>query len=202
MLDRRLADVAPISDDGVGDFAFQQLRRRQVAAHRVDGRAAVVEAEHGVWVREREVGVVECRDGTDVLPVSVEQVSLHVQPEVLRTRDDLRAEVVGVGEVDLQQVEHGGRLEDVDTHGGDERVFLRAVCREAEHGRVHLHRLQLLARRLLGKVDDASRVVNLHESERGGTLFVHGKRGDGDVRVGDAVVAHESLVVHAVQVVA
>jgi len=45
-------------------------------------------------VCEREVGLVEGAHGTNVLPVALEQVGLHLEAKVLGTRNDVAAKVV------------------------------------------------------------------------------------------------------------
>ena len=65
-------------------------------------------------------------------------------------------------------------LEDVDTHGGDVGELLGALGVEAEDGGVHLHSLELVTGGLLREVDNASGAVNLHQTESGGALLVHG----------------------------
>ena len=70
------------------------------------------------------------------------------------------------------------------------------------HRGVDRHGLEGVPLGLLGKLDDAARVVDLHQPEVGGAVALDGESADGDVGVGGAVVLDELEVVHAVEVVA
>jgi len=200
--DDGLLDEAAVTDGGAGHVGVEELAGGQEAGLRVDGGAAVVERElRLLGVVAVQVRVVERLNGTDILPVAVVQESLDVHAHVLGGGDDLAAEVVGLGEVLVEQRLHRLRGEDVDAHGRDEGHLLGALLVEAKDGGVHRHRLQGVALGLLREVNDATGIVDLHETERRGALLVHGDGGDSDVGANLAVLLDEGAVVHAVQVV-
>mmetsp|Transcript_13711 Transcript_13711/g.45106 ORF Transcript_13711/g.45106 Transcript_13711/m.45106 type:complete len:368 (-) Transcript_13711:407-1510(-) len=202
VLDGGALDEAAVADDGVHHLGLGHLGRREEAALGVDGGVAVVEGEVGRFaLGEREVGAVKGADGSDVLPVSVKEVSLHVVAEVLRARDDLPAKVERLRHRVLEELPHHLRLEDVDAHRGDVRHLLGALRVEAEDGGVAAHRRERVALRLFRKLHNLARVVNLHDAERRGALLVHRERRHRDVGAALAVLHHEILVVHAVEVV-
>ena len=87
-------------------------------------------------------------------------------------------------------------------HRRHERLPLRLRRVQPQRRRVHPHRVQRRPLGLLGKLDDAARVVDLHQPEVGGAVALDGESADGDVGVGGAVVLDELEVVHAVEVVA
>ena len=197
-----LLDEAAVADGALGDLGIEKLAGGEEARLGVDGGTSLVEAELGLLgVVAREVSVEECLDGTDILPVAIVEECLNVHAEVLGVGDDLTAEVVARGEVLHKQLLHGPGVEDVDTHGRDVRHLLGALGIESEDGGVHHHRLEGVARGLLGEVDDLAGVINLHEAERRGALLIHGHSGDGDVSLGLSMLEDEGLVVHAVEVI-
>ena len=197
-----LLDEAAVADGALGDLGIEKLAGGEEARLGVDGGTSLVEAELGLLgVVAREVSVEECLDGTDILPVAIVEECLNVHAEVLGVGDDLTAEVVARGEVLHKQLLHGPGVEDVDSHGRDVRHLLGALGIESEDGGVHHHRLEGVARGLLGEVNDLAGVINLHEAERRGALLIHGHSGDGDVSLGLSMLEDEGLVVHAVEVI-
>mmetsp|Transcript_32036 Transcript_32036/g.79199 ORF Transcript_32036/g.79199 Transcript_32036/m.79199 type:complete len:279 (+) Transcript_32036:164-1000(+) len=165
-----LGDKAPVADGAQGHHAVHQFAGGQEARHGVDGPRMVVEGKPRLLrVVAHEVGVVECLDGPDVLPVPVEEERLHVHAEVLGGGDHLTSEVVGVGEVGGEQLLHGIPAEDVDAHGGDVRHLLSALRVQAQDGGVHLHGLERGPLGLLRELDDPPVLIYLHEPEVRGT---------------------------------
>ena len=202
VLNSAVRDGAAVRDDGILHVALLNLGRGEEAGRGVDGRAGIIELELGRVLSKREVRLKERLDGSDVLPVIVEEVGLHVVAVGSSLRDDLAAEVIVLGVLSVEERHEGRFLEDVDTHGRNVRVALSLIGGEAEDGGVNLHRLELVALGLLRKLGDATGVVDLHETEVGGALVVHGEAADGDVGVDLAVAVNEGHVVHAVEVIA
>mmetsp|Transcript_5893 Transcript_5893/g.23872 ORF Transcript_5893/g.23872 Transcript_5893/m.23872 type:complete len:664 (-) Transcript_5893:98-2089(-) len=202
VLHRAVGERAAVRDDGVLDVALLDLRGGQEAGGGVDGRARVVKLKLRRVLGQVQVRLEKRLDRPDVLPVVVEQVRLHLEPVRGSLGNDLAAEVVVLGVILVQEVHERVLLEHVDAHGGNVRVRRRGFGVQAEHGGVHLHRLEGVARGLLGKLDDAAGVVDLHQAEVRGALIVHGQAADGDVRVHLPVAVDKRHVVHAVQVVA
>ena len=203
--DDGLVDEATITDGGAGHVRVEELGGGKEAGLGVDGGAGggLVEGElGGLRLVAVEVGLVECLDGTDILPVTIVQVRLDVHAHVLGRGNDLTAEVVRIGEVLIEKGLHRLGTEDVDTHGRDEGHFLGALGVEAEDSSVHSHRLESIASGFLCEIDDAASLIDLHETEGSGALLIHGHGRDGDVSANLAVLADEILVIHAVEVVA
>ena len=65
-----------------------------------------------------KVGLKEGLDGSNILPVVVEQVGLDAVVAGSRW-DDLAAEVIGLWVAVLEQLHHEVLFEDIDAHGGN-----------------------------------------------------------------------------------
>lgn len=63
-----------------------------------------------------QVGLEEGLDGSNVLPVVVEEVC-HDLVVLSRSRNDFPAEIIGLGVGVLQQLDHELLAEDIDAHG-------------------------------------------------------------------------------------
>lgn len=55
-------------------------------------------------VCERQVGLIEGLNGSDIFPVTVIEVRLHVHADVLCTWDDFAAKIVGLRHSDFSQM--------------------------------------------------------------------------------------------------
>ncbi|CCC96390.1 protein of unknown function [Azospirillum baldaniorum] len=179
-----------------------ELRRGQLLLVGEDRPLAVVHVELRRDVAEVEVGLPIGVDGADVAPVGLrlmavqdgrlgEVVGHHPRPAGHQMGDDVLAEVArraGIVEVALQLVVEELRVEDVDAHAGQRLV------------RVSRHRRRVGG--LLDEVDDALRLVHMHDAEAGGLGARHLDAGDRHIGLLGDVVEQKRAVIHLVDVVA
>ena len=86
-------------------------------------------------------------------------------------------------------------------HRRHKRLLLSLGRVQPQRRRVHPHRVQRGAHGLLGKLNNAPRVVDLHEAKVRGAVALDGQGPDRDVSARCTVVLDELEVVHAVEVV-
>ena len=192
-------DDAAVGNDGVVHLGTVDLGAGQIAGPGENGRAHVEEIEARQLGDEVEIRLEKVPDGSDVLPIAL----INVGEDPVRVDglgDDVLAEV---GQVVVQQVANDVAVENVDAHGG--QVGLAAVG-DGEL-RVHLGRdLERIQHGvvlgLFHKAGDALLVVNLHDAEGAGFVARDRQRGDGDVCARFAVLFHDLLEIHPVQLVA
>ena len=78
------------------------VRRGQEMTFRVDGEHGVVELESGRLFGHGQVGLKEGLNGTNVLPVTVEEVRLRLVTTLGRLGDNLASKIEIVGEFVVQ----------------------------------------------------------------------------------------------------
>ena len=94
-------------------------------------------------------------------------------------------------------------VEDVDAHGGEERVGLDVLERAIDGGPVHPQLVeQCRVLRLLHEAGDAPVGGDLHDAEGAGVAARHRDGGDGDVGAGGDVLLEDGAEVHAIELVA
>ena len=86
-------------------------------------------------------------------------------------------------------------------HRRHKRLLLSLGRVQPQRRRVHPHRVQRGAHGLLGKLNNAPRVVDLHEAKVRGAVALDGQGPDRDVGARCTVVLDKLEVVHAVEVV-
>ena len=192
---------ATVGDNCILNMTLVNLSRRKVTGRGVDGRGSVVELELRRILGERKVRFEERLDGTDVFPVIVEEVRLHMVAVRRSLGDDLTTKVIVLGVILVEEVEKGLLLEHINAHRGDVGRRLGRLLVEPEDGGVHLHCLERFAGGLLCELIDAASLINLHQAEIGSALIVHREATDGDIRVNLTVTLDESHVVHAVKMI-
>jgi hypothetical protein len=192
---------ATVGDDSILNMALVNLRGGKVTRRGVDGRSGVVELKLRRILGERKVRFEERLDGTDVFPVIVEEVCLHMVAVRRSLGDDLTTKVIVLGVILVEEVQKGLLLEHVNAHRGDVGRRLGRILVEPEDGGVHLHCLERFAGGLLCELIDAAGLIDLHQAEIRSTLIVHGETTDGDISVHLTVTLDESHVVHAVKVI-
>ena len=188
-------------DDGILDVASLNLRRGQETRGGVDGRFGVVELKVRRVLGQVQVGLEEALDGSNVLPVIVEQVRLHLGAVLRGLRDDFATEIIVLRVILIQELHEHLLLKDVDTHRRNERLRLGFTRRQPQHRGVHLHALQLVALWLFRKFSNAPSGVNLHQPKITRTIFLHGQSADGNVCIAFSVRFDKLHVIHAVQVI-
>lgn len=126
-----------MGDNRVLHYALLDLRWWQVTCGGVGRFRCVVEAKFRIWRCERQVGIEEGFDGTNVFPVVVVKVRMHV--ELLSSLgDNFGAKVVGEWVSPSEKFRENALLEDIDAHGSDVRLLLRLLGRQAQHRCIYL----------------------------------------------------------------
>lgn len=112
---RSFANSATISDERTRNRGAIHDSRWQESSAAVDGMGSVEKIELGIRIAECQVRIIERANGTDILPVIIEQVNLYFAGTDCG-REDFFAEVAVVGFV--QNVEEQFFVEDVEAHAG------------------------------------------------------------------------------------
>jgi len=211
-----VADFGSISDDAafgghsVKHAAFAQNDVFCLAADEFGGGEVGVEAVNGfVFIKEVkgrdqigqfQVGFKEGVYGSDVFPVSVEEIAAHFGGAE-EVGNDFLSEVICLGLV-FQCIEDAFGFEDVDSHGGEAVLgiggFIEAFEEFAAEGE-GLDDFFFLW--FFDKFGDGEVVLYPHEAKVRGKEGTDGSCGDGDVGFGCQVLANDVIKIHAVKLV-
>src|SRR4029077_18169047 len=80
----------------------------------IDGSSGLVKAEFGIGIGEVETGLEKCADCSDVLPISLKNIGLHLV-FIDGCWNDILAEI---GEVIVEAFLENAAIEHIDTHRG------------------------------------------------------------------------------------
>ena len=93
-LDNRTgADKATVCNQTVTDGAGRHACRGQKAWSRENGRAAIRKQERRIGISQRQIAVIEGFDRSDVFPIAIEKMRLHMMV-FNRHRKNVLAEIV------------------------------------------------------------------------------------------------------------
>ena len=173
----------------------------QVARTGVDRCRLIEEGEGGLVVRQGQVGLIEGFHRADVFPVALEDVALQVVARRQGGRNDLLAEVGGLG-VAGKQIKQQIPLEHVDPHRGQKWPASGLFRGEPQGGCVHPHGLQRRTGGFLTKLPDAPIPIGAHQAKATSGLLIHRKGRHGDGCPPGAVSLHKGSVIHAVELIA
>src|SRR4029079_12449041 len=117
----RAIDDASFSDDRAYYATIEQLRPRKVARARIHRRFRIEKIERRKRQRHLKIRAIECADGSYVFPVTVEQMSLHVEARN-RFGDDVLTEINSIGTLCGQQPFQHRFAKNVNTHRSANRA--------------------------------------------------------------------------------
>ena len=146
-------------------MAIEQLGGWQIARSRVDGRLFIVKAKRRIGLGgEREIGVVEGFDGSDIFPVIFEQIGLHVVICCRRGKDFLSE----IGSVRRSRLANRAKLASQTHRFPWKRCreirspFLRASPRTVVSTRIVF---QSVAFGLFAEREHATAAIDFHQTE-------------------------------------
>src|SRR5262249_37972148 len=146
-----------------------------------------------------EVGVEECADGPDVLPIA----AVDEAEDAVRLNGGGNDVLAEINFAVVERVNERLAAEDVDAHRGEVVVFLGGDSEAGEQGGGDFELAQDF--RILRFFDEAGKalfVVRLQDAQPGRVAPFHRQDGDGDVGAGLHVLPQHVAVIHAVKLVA
>ena len=166
----------------------------------VNGCFAVANIEWRRLAGKAQIRLVERADRSDVFPISVEQMNLHLV-RVDRLGKEFSAEIFVV--VAAKQVDHHRFVEDVQPHAGQAVSAVAGNAVRVDPTRLHPHAGKLLfGLRLFDESANLTRMIDLHDAQR---RRIFPRDGDSrDRRIGTRldVGSHHVAKVHSVELVA
>src|ERR1051325_7167219 len=171
-------------------LAWQQARTTE------DWGAHVEKVETRKLIGHIQVGLKKCADGPDVFPISLK----HGGTDFVRG-DGVGNDVFAkIREGVVEELENDVAVENVNAHGGQEKLVTAFDAELTVPGGIEAQRIQLFfLPGLFDEMCDPFFPIYLHDTERTGLAAGNGNCCDGDISAGLAVLINDVAEIHAVQ---